>query len=109
MMYPVWYEMVETQAVGVRVILPCKLLVVDLRKLESCKNRKKKRGKILHTLFKDRLRNTLFAILTNFIVFPPCLGPENSTSGSSQIVPSACITAVAVVYGRLTRFFPCSS
>lgn len=40
---------------------------------------------------------------------PPCLGPENSTSGSSQMVPSACITAVAVVYGRLTRFFPCSS
>ena len=39
----------------------------------------------------------------------PWRGAENSTSGSSQIVPSACITAVAVVYGRLTRFFPCSS
>lgn len=39
----------------------------------------------------------------------PCLGPENSTSGSSQIVPSLSRTAVAVVYERDTRFFPWSS
>lgn len=45
----------------------------------------------------------------NKCVLAPWRGPENSTSGSSQIVPSACIVAVAVVYGRLTRFFPCSS
>lgn len=42
-------------------------------------------------------------------VLAPWRGPEKSTSGSSQMVPSACIVAVAVVYGRLTRFFPCSS
>lgn len=30
--------MVETQAVGVRVILPCVPLVVDLRELKSYKN-----------------------------------------------------------------------
>ena len=32
--YPVWYEMVETQAVGVRVILPSIPAVVDLRELK---------------------------------------------------------------------------
>lgn len=36
--YPVWYEMVETQAVGICVVLPCKLLVVDLRELKSYKS-----------------------------------------------------------------------
>lgn len=33
--YPVWYEMVETEAVGVCVILPSVPLVVDLRELKS--------------------------------------------------------------------------
>lgn len=45
--------------------------------------------------------NTLFGL--------PCRGPENRTSGSSQMVPSLRITAVAVVYGRDIRFFPCFS
>lgn len=36
--YPVWYEMVETQAVGVCVVLPCIPLIVDLRELKGCKN-----------------------------------------------------------------------
>lgn len=34
---PVRNEMVQAQAVGVRVILPCKLIVVDLGELEGCK------------------------------------------------------------------------
>ncbi|TNN64920.1 hypothetical protein EYF80_024804 [Liparis tanakae] len=29
--------------------------------------------------------------------------------GLRGMVPSACMVAVAVVYGRLTRFLPCSS
>ena len=36
--YPVWYEMVETQAIGVCVILPSVPLVVNLRELECYKN-----------------------------------------------------------------------
>lgn len=35
--YPVWYEMVETQAIGVCVILPSIPFVVDLRELKSYK------------------------------------------------------------------------
>lgn len=66
--------MVETQAVGVRVILSCKLLIVDLRKLKSYNNRKK-RGKRLHTVFKDKLRHTLFAILTSFYCVPTLSRP----------------------------------
>ncbi len=36
--HPVWYEMVETQAVDVCVILSSVLLVVDLRELKGCEN-----------------------------------------------------------------------
>lgn len=36
--YPVWYEMVETQGIGICVILPSVHLVVDLRELKGYNN-----------------------------------------------------------------------
>lgn len=37
---PVRYEMVQAQTVGIRIVLPAKLLVVDLRELEGCRTNK---------------------------------------------------------------------
>lgn len=39
--YPVWYEMVKTQGIGVCVILPTVPPVVDIRKLKCYKTKKK--------------------------------------------------------------------
>lgn len=64
---------------------------------------------------KTRINDHTVKISSPFIekllmgILVPWRGAENSTSGSRKTVPSACMTAVAVVYGRLTRFFPCSS
>lgn len=50
--------MIEPQAVGVRVILSCELLIVDLRELKRCKQ-KHDSSKIMCTFFMDVLPHTL--------------------------------------------------
>lgn len=50
--------MIEPQAVGVRVILSCELLIVDLRELKRCKQ-KHESSKIMCTFFMDVLPHTL--------------------------------------------------
>lgn len=38
--YPIWNKVVQAQSIGVRVILPIALFVVDLREFESCSHKK---------------------------------------------------------------------
>lgn len=58
--------MVETQAIGVCVILPCILLVVDLRELKCCKSNIKI---VVYLIYFQGMLKISASNMTDLIVF----------------------------------------